>query len=110
MLSSRNDLLITRTRSRQPPVPNAAYGASKALLPWYAIRINAEDEWLISLVLDPGFVQTEMGNKGARAFGMEKAFDTVDDSVNGMFDVLSTATREKNGGKVVYFTGEILEW
>ncbi|RAL10481.1 uncharacterized protein BO97DRAFT_426492 [Aspergillus homomorphus CBS 101889] len=27
---------------RQPPVPSAAYGASKPMLPWYAVRINSE--------------------------------------------------------------------
>jgi NAD(P)-dependent dehydrogenase (short-subunit alcohol dehydrogenase family) len=39
----------------QPPVPNAAYGASKSIVNWYGVRINAEDEWLNAFVLDPGW-------------------------------------------------------
>ncbi len=77
---------------------------------WYGVRINAEDEWLNTFVLDPGFVQTEMGNKGARTFGMEEAPTKVDDSVTGMFQVLTTATKEKYGGKVVLYTGEVQLW
>ncbi|ROV94740.1 hypothetical protein VMCG_08898 [Cytospora schulzeri] len=93
--------------ARQPPVPNAAYGASKALLPWYVVRITAEDEWLTAFVLDPGFVQTETGNSAALIFGMREAPVTVADSADGMFKLLNMATREEHGGKVVLFTGEV---
>lgn len=88
-------------------MPNAVYGPTKAALTWYGIRINAEDEWLNTFLLDPGWVQTEMGNEGARTFGVEKAPVTVEDSVNGMYEVLTTATKEKWGGKVVLYTGEV---
>jgi len=74
---------------------------------WYGVRINAEDEWLKTFVLDPGWVQTEMGNEGARTFGMQEAPTTVDEAVNGLYNVLTTATKEKYGGKVVLFTGEV---
>ena len=77
---------------------------------WYGVRINAEDEWLNSFVLDPGFVQTELGNLGARTFGMVEAPITVEDSTGGMYNVLTTATKEKYGGKCVLFTGEVQEW
>lgn len=40
--------------SAQPPVPNAAYGASKAMVHWHTRRIHAEEEWLTSFVLHPG--------------------------------------------------------
>ncbi|PSR80438.1 hypothetical protein BD289DRAFT_455306 [Coniella lustricola] len=93
--------------ARQPPVPNAAYGAAKCTLPWYALRISSEDEWLNSYVLDPGFVQTEGGNSAAKTFGMEEAPTTVDESTEGLFNVISTATKEKFGGKVVLYTGEV---
>lgn len=77
---------------------------------WYGVRINAEDEWLNSFVLDPGFVQTEMGNLGARTFGMAEAPNTVEESTAGMYNVLNTGTKEKYGGKCVLFTGEIQDW
>ena len=77
------------------------------MVPWYGARNNAEDEWLDAFVLDPGFVQTEMGNKGARTFGMEEAPTTVDESVGGMVNVLTTGTKENYGGKVVLYNGEV---
>lgn len=88
-------------------MPNGSYGASKSVVTWYGVRINAEDEWLNTFVLDPGFVQTELGNEGARTFGMEEAPTTVDESVGGMVDVLTTGTKEKYGGKVVLYNGEV---
>lgn len=77
---------------------------------WYGVRINAEDEWLITFVLDPGFTQTDMGSKAARLFGLEDAPVKVDQSVDGLYQVLTTATKEKYGGKVVFYTGEVQEW
>lgn len=77
------------------------------MVPWYGVRINTEDEWLNTFVLDPGFVQTEMGNKGALTFGMEEAPTTVHEFVDGMMNVLTTSTKEKYGGKVVLYNGEV---
>ncbi|KAK4151625.1 hypothetical protein C8A00DRAFT_45200 [Chaetomidium leptoderma] len=95
---------------QQPPVPNASYGASKSMLNWYGVRINAEDEWLTAFILDPGWVQTDMGNRGARAWGMVEAPVQLDGSTDGMFKVLTTATKEAFGGRLVLYTGEIREW
>lgn len=95
---------------RQPPIPNASYGASKSMLNWYGVRINAEDEWLTAYVLDPAFTQTDMGNTAARAFGMEKALLSVDDCCDGLYKVLTTGTKDRFGGKVVLYTGEVQEW
>ncbi|KAL6821934.1 NAD(P)-binding protein [Trichoderma sp. SZMC 28015] len=95
---------------RQPPVPNAAYGPSKVLVNWYGVRINAEDEWLNAFVLEPGFVQTDMGNKAAQIFGIGEAPTSVEESVGGLFKVITTATKETHGGKVVLYTGEILSF
>lgn len=92
---------------RQPPIPNALYGPSKAALTWYGVRVNAEDEWLNAFVLDPGWVQTEMGNTAAHLFGVAAAPLTVDESVDGLFRLLTTATKEEHGGKVVLYTGEV---
>ncbi|QYS99525.1 hypothetical protein H0G86_006651 [Trichoderma simmonsii] len=95
---------------RQPPVPNAAYGPSKVLVNWYGVRINAEDEWLNAFVLEPGFVQTDMGNNAAQIFGIGEAPTSVEESVGGLFKVITTATKETHGGKVVLYTGEILSF
>lgn len=81
------------------------------MLNWYGVRINAEDDWLNSFILDPGWVQTDMGNAGAKNFGMgEEAPTTVDESCDGLFKVLTTATKERYGGKIVLFDGEVQIW
>ncbi|KAJ5964600.1 Short-chain dehydrogenase/reductase SDR [Penicillium vulpinum] len=96
--------------ARQPPVPSAAYGASKSMINWYGVRINAEDEWLNAFVLDPGWVQTEMGNAAARGWGLEEAPDTLEKSTAGMVEILSTGTKEQYGGKFVLYSGKVQEW
>ncbi|KAI1178199.1 hypothetical protein F4777DRAFT_538840 [Nemania sp. FL0916] len=95
---------------RQPPVPNSTYGASKAMLYWYGVRINAEEEWLNTFVIDPGFVQTDMGNSAAVGFGMKEAPQKLDETVDRMVEMLRSATKEKYGGKAVLYTGEIMDW
>ncbi|KAI0966011.1 hypothetical protein F4678DRAFT_484559 [Xylaria arbuscula] len=96
--------------SRQPAVPSSAYGVSKSMLFWYGVRINAEEEWLNTFVLDPGWAQTDMGNDAARLWGLKEATITVDESVDGLFQVLRTTSKEKHGGKPVLYTGEVQEW
>ncbi|KAJ4349468.1 uncharacterized protein N0V89_008083 [Didymosphaeria variabile] len=56
--------------SNLPPVPNAAYGPSKAAAHWLIVRLHAEEEWLNAFVLDPGWVQTDLGQAGARGWGL----------------------------------------
>jgi norsolorinic acid ketoreductase len=84
------------------------YGPTKAAIAWYGLRINAEDEWLNTFTLDPGWTQTEMGNLGAKTFGLSEAPIKVEDSVEGLYKVLTTATKEKYGGKLVEYTGNIM--
>lgn len=38
----------------QPPVPNAAYGPSKAAVHWITKRINVEEDALTAFVIHPG--------------------------------------------------------
>ncbi|KAI1815756.1 putative NADPH-dependent 1-acyl dihydroxyacetone phosphate reductase [Poronia punctata] len=95
---------------RQAAVPNSVYGASKSMVYWYGVRISAEEEWLNTFVIDPGWVQTELGNEAGRILGLGDATLSVDESVDGVFTVLRTATKEKYGGKSVLYTGEVLPW
>ncbi|KAF9878108.1 aflatoxin biosynthesis ketoreductase nor-1 [Colletotrichum karsti] len=91
----------------QPPITNSAYGPSKAAVNWFGVRINAEEDWLHAFVLCPGWVQTDLGNTGAQYFGLEKASVTVDESCDGMMKLLATTTKEKHGGKMVSYEGNI---
>jgi hypothetical protein len=103
-------MIAKNNNRRQLDIPNAAYGPTKTMLNWYGVRINAEDDWLNTFVLDPGFVQTEMGNEAASYFGMGQATLTVDESADGMFRVITTGTKEEFGGRLVFYTGEVLAW
>ncbi|KAL1869376.1 hypothetical protein Daus18300_005588 [Diaporthe australafricana] len=96
--------------AKQPPIPNSAYGPTKAALNWFTIRINEEDDWLNAWVMNPGWVQTELGNTGARALGLESAYITVDESCNGMVKTIASSSKGTFGGKKVLYTGHIEAW
>ena len=70
------------------------------MLNWYGLRIHGEDEWLTTVILDPGWTKTDMGWRAAEAFKMGGPWVEVEDSLNGLFKVLTTATREKWGWEV----------
>ncbi|KAK4202022.1 hypothetical protein QBC40DRAFT_46910 [Triangularia verruculosa] len=93
-----------------PDVASAAYAPSKTMLNWYGMRLHVEENWLASFILDPGWVRTEMGNAAAEVWGLEHANLTVEESVDGMFEVVQGATREKFGGRLVEYTGKIEGW
>ena len=78
---------------------------------WYGIRINAEDEWLNTFILDPGYAATDMGAYVIGLFGLPmEALTPPDEIADGMFKILRTATKEEHGGKLVLYTGEITAW
>ncbi|KAH8424230.1 uncharacterized protein LDX57_001988 [Aspergillus melleus] len=95
---------------RQPPVPSAVYGASKSMVNWYGVRINAEEEWLNTFVIEPGWAKTDMGNSAAQLWGLEEAPDSVEDVCDGIVKLVQEGKKEEFGGKVVKYTGEVLEW
>ncbi|XXH02710.1 hypothetical protein Hte_009095 [Hypoxylon texense] len=97
--------------ANQPPITNAAYGPSKAAANWFTIRINAEDDWLNAFVLGPGWVQTDLGNAGAKGLGFgDKAELTVEESCDGMMKVLAATSKKEHGGKMLLYTGKVWEW
>lgn len=68
--------------------------------------MHAEDSWLNAFVMDPGFVQTDMGQAGAKGLGMESAYLTVEESVGGMMERLGETNRKVHGGKFVHWDGK----
>lgn len=60
--------------------------------------------------MSPGWVQTDLGNAGARGLGFDEAYLGVDESCDGMIQVFDTSTKEKHGGRMVLYNGEISEW
>ena len=51
-----------------------------------------------------------MGNRGADAFGLEKAAITIEQSVTGMIKVIDVATRETHSGKLWVWDGTQARW
>ncbi|KAJ5170621.1 Short-chain dehydrogenase/reductase SDR [Penicillium coprophilum] len=65
------------------------------------------NEWLNAFVLDPGWVQTDMGNEAARDWGLKEAPNTLENYITGMIEVLSTGTKEQYGGKFVLYSTQV---
>ncbi|CAN9130528.1 unnamed protein product [Alternaria alternata] len=94
----------------QLPLHNAAYAPTKVMVHWLTKRINGEDPWLNAFVLDPGWVQTDMGNAAAHLYDLKEADITTDASCDGMFKILSESTKEKDGGKMIGWDGGVRVW
>ncbi|KAF2994671.1 hypothetical protein E8E13_001384 [Curvularia kusanoi] len=84
------------------------YGISKASVNYAVTKIGAENDWLVAFTIDPGFVQTDMGNRGAEFAGLDQAPNTVEESVEGIAKEIEDATREKCLGSFRTFDGETL--
>ncbi|KAL8683905.1 MAG: hypothetical protein Q9224_006052 [Gallowayella concinna] len=94
----------------QRPYPMTAYGGSKALQHWIIRKVHFEHPDITSLVVDPGLVQTDMGNTGARLFGMGEAPVPTKDSVAGCVAQIDAATKEKGSGNFAGWNGEDFPW
>ncbi|KAI0296287.1 NAD-P-binding protein [Multifurca ochricompacta] len=79
----------------------AAYSASKAALNMLTQKQAKARKDIISISLDPGWVQTDMGGPNADIKPQV--------SVGGLLKVITTATPEKSG-KYIRYTGEELAW
>lgn len=74
-----------------------------------------EEPWLNSTALAPGWVHTELGDAGAVSFGVDEATIArlmigLDESCDGMMKVLAATSKERHGGKLIMWTGEVLPW
>lgn len=72
--------------------------------------MNGEEDKLAAFVVSPGWCQTDMGNTGARAFGMEQAPVALEDSCSQMVKLIEGATKESHGGKMLGHDGEQMSW
>ncbi|KAG8629745.1 hypothetical protein KVT40_001364 [Elsinoe batatas] len=92
------------------PMPAGAYGGSKAMMNYLVRKMHFENEGLVAFVISPGWVQTDMGNAGAKASGMVEAPTTVEESVSGILKKVEGATREGEGGRFLSFDEARIEW
>ena len=56
------------------------------------------------------WVQSDLGDRGAEAFGFEKAAVTIQDNARGVFKVLDGSTLETHSGKLFKFDGFEESW
>ncbi|KAH7115004.1 putative aflatoxin biosynthesis ketoreductase nor-1 [Dendryphion nanum] len=92
------------------PGPWFTYGITKAALNYLTRKIHFENEWLVSVALSPGWVQTDMGALAAKAVGMEAAPLTVEQSVPGLVSVIDGATRDTTSGTFTSHDGQPVPW
>ncbi|KAL8900411.1 MAG: hypothetical protein Q9207_005713 [Kuettlingeria erythrocarpa] len=92
------------------PWPMTAYGTSKVIFHWIVRKVHFEHPDIVSLVVDPGLVQTDMGNTGAKVFGMGEAPVPTKDSVAGCVAQIDAATKEKGSGTFAGWNGEGFPW
>ncbi|KAL7919564.1 NAD(P)-binding protein [Trichoderma austrokoningii] len=71
-----------------------AYGASKAAVNYLMRKVYIEEEWLTSMVICPGWTQTEMGDNAAKTvkFG-EQAPVPLEVSITGVVEEIDGLTR-----------------
>lgn len=108
-------VILTSTFSSRLPFPNAAYGPSKAAAGWLTIQINDEEQRINAFGLVPGWVHTDMGDSGAKAFGVDEATKSAlmistDVSCDGMMKVLGRTTKQDHGGKLIWYDGRETLW
>lgn len=73
----------------QPP-QFGAYGASKAAVNFLMRKVHAEEEWLTSMVICPGWTQTDMGDGAAKTTKFaEQAPIPLDVSITGVVKEVS---------------------
>jgi len=83
------------------PLPMIAYGMSKAALNWAASRIHREEDRIVVVAMQPGWVQTAMGNTAAEYAGMnpKDVPVTLEESVKGLITVFDKADKATYSGK-----------
>ncbi|KAK1978303.1 short chain dehydrogenase [Colletotrichum cereale] len=93
------------------PVPSGAYGPSKAALNWIVKGLHVQNENLISVAINPGFVRTSMGEYAAKQWNYDvEMLGDVESSVNGVLQIIDGASRETTSGKLVNVPDEIWAW
>ncbi|KAI1478147.1 NAD(P)-binding protein [Daldinia eschscholtzii] len=92
------------------PIQNASYAPTKLMGHWYTKAIHFEEPWLTAFPMDPGFVQSDLGNRAARTLGSEKATITVEESVTGIVKVVDAATRDTHSGKMWSYEVKEVPW
>lgn len=79
-------------------IPLGVYGASKALANYFTVRMGAENDWLVTLCICPGYVFTDM-SKAAEEFDLPWVGKTIEASAVNTSHIIDNATKEEHSGK-----------
>jgi len=88
----------------------ATYGQSKAAVNYMIANMHYVYKDIAVLALNPGWVPTKMGNRGAQLSGLKEAPDDFNKTIPGMVNVVEELTRDNYGGKLVNWDGKIMNW
>lgn len=94
------------------PAKLSPYGASKAALNWLVRRLQFEEPWLISFVIHPGLVLSDMGSAAVKEAGADPTAlgaITVEESAKAILNSIDAATPDTTGTFQSY-SGAILPW
>ncbi|TYJ58950.1 hypothetical protein B9479_000386 [Cryptococcus floricola] len=75
-----------------------AYGTTKTAVNFIVRGIHIEEPKLKVFAVNPGWVNTDMGNAGAALAGLDAPPEKTSDTVPGIIKVIDEATKEKTSG------------
>lgn len=94
------------------PMKLIAYGMAKAAVNFAASRIHREEEKIVVVPVQPGWIATDMGSRAAVMAGMNPNDPPVkmEDSIAGLLNVFDHANKEEYSGRFWNQKNEILAW
>lgn len=100
--------MVTQITSRMGSIDDTSsgghygYRASKAALNMFNKCIAVENPWLTAIVVHPGWVQTDMGGRGATV--------KPADSARGIWNVIENAKTNRSSGEFFDYQGKSIPW
>ncbi|CCD54614.1 similar to aflatoxin biosynthesis ketoreductase nor-1 [Botrytis cinerea T4] len=91
-------------------VPFASYGISKAAVNYMVRKLSFEVPEVTSVVFNPGWVQTDMGNEAARGVGLGEAPTGFEDCIEQLVRLFDGVKKEQSGSFLDAATGEACDW
>ncbi|OCF37390.1 hypothetical protein I317_04505 [Kwoniella heveanensis CBS 569] len=86
--------------------PNmTAYSSTKATINFISRSIHFEEPHLTSFTINPGWLDTDMGEFGAKSSGLKKAPQKLVDTLPGIVDLIDVSTREDHSGYMWSYDG-----
>ncbi|WVQ97988.1 hypothetical protein IAU59_005108 [Kwoniella sp. CBS 9459] len=82
-----------------------AYASSKATVNFISRSIHFEEPHLTSFTINPGMLDTDMGQYGAQQMGFDGPIPKLSDALPGIVDLIDKSTREEHSGYMWSFDG-----